>query len=137
VSHRCGALRRVAGVEAPAPRLPCSVAPRPVGGSVAFAHRKIKAGLTGGACCAVSFLVASPVRVRRVPLPGRVIVVAVRWYLRYGLPYRDVEELLNERGIEVDQVTVYRRVQRFTPLPADAARFARHTPGDRWFVDET
>jgi transposase InsO family protein len=93
--------------------------------------------LTGGACCAVSFLVASPVRVRRVPLPGRVIVVAVRWYLRYGLPYRDVEELLNERGIEVDQVTVYRRVQRFTPLPADAARFARHTPGDRWFVDET
>jgi transposase InsO family protein len=66
-----------------------------------------------------------------------VIVVAVRWYLRYGLSYRDVEELLAERGIEVDHVTVYRWVQRFTPLLADAARFARHAPGDRWFVDET
>jgi transposase-like protein len=64
-------------------------------------------------------------------------MVAVRWYLRYGLSYRDVEELLAERGIEVDHVTVYRWVQRFTPLLADAARFARHAPGDRWFVDET
>jgi hypothetical protein len=63
-------------------------------------------------------------------------VVAVRWYLRYGLSYRDVEELLVERGVEVDHVTVYRWVQRFTPLLADAARFARHSPGDRWFVDE-
>jgi hypothetical protein len=41
-------------------------------------------------------------------------VLAVRWYLRYG-----------------------RWVRTFTPLPADAARFARHSPGDRWFVDET
>jgi transposase-like protein len=66
-----------------------------------------------------------------------VIVVAVRWYLRYGLSYRNVEELLAERGIQVDHVTVYRWVQRFTPLLADAARFARRAPGDRWFVDET
>src|SRR4029450_4734694 len=50
---------------------------------------------------------------------------------------RDSEELLAERGIEVDHVTVYRWVQRFTPLLADAARFSRHTPGDRWFVEET
>ena len=64
-------------------------------------------------------------------------MVAVRWYLRYGLSYRDVEELLTERGVEVDHVTVYRWVQRFTPLLADAARFTRHAPGDRWFVDET
>jgi transposase-like protein len=40
-------------------------------------------------------------------------------------------------GIEVDHVTVYRWVQRFTPLLAEAARFARHAPSDRWFVDET
>jgi transposase-like protein len=66
-----------------------------------------------------------------------VITVAVRWYLRYGLSYRDVEELLAERGIEVDHVTVYRWVQRFTPLFADAARPLRHATGDRWFVDET
>ena len=61
-------------------------------------------------------------------------MVAVRWYLRYGLSYRDVEELLAERGIEVDHVTIYRWVQRFTPLLADVARFARHSPGDRWYV---
>ena len=61
----------------------------------------------------------------------------MRWYLRYGLSYRDVEELLVERGVEVDHVTVYRWVQRFTPLLTDAARLCRHSPGDRWFVDET
>jgi transposase-like protein len=53
--------------------------------------------------------------------PPEVIVVAVRWYLRFNLSYRDVEELLVERGVEVDHVTVYRWVQRFTPLLADAA----------------
>jgi transposase-like protein len=43
-------------------------------------------------------------------------MIAVRWYLRYGLSYRDMEELLAERDIVVDHVTVYRWVQRFTPL---------------------
>lgn len=69
--------------------------------------------------------------------PPEVILLAVRWYLRYGLSYRDVEELLAERGIEVDHVTIYRWVQRFTPLLIDAARPCRHSVGDRWFVDET
>ena len=69
--------------------------------------------------------------------PPEVISVAVRWYLRYGLSYRDVEELLAERGVTVDHVTVYRWVQRFTPEFIEAARPCRHAPGDRWFVDET
>jgi transposase-like protein len=69
--------------------------------------------------------------------PPDVIVLAVRWYLRYGLSYRDVEELLVERGVEVDHVTVYRWVLRFTPLLAEAARPCRHAVGDRWQVDET
>jgi transposase-like protein len=69
--------------------------------------------------------------------PVDVIVLAVRWYLRFGLSYRDVEELLSERGVEVNHVTVYRWVQRFTPLLADAARPCRHRVGDRWSVDET
>jgi len=69
--------------------------------------------------------------------PPEVITLAVRWYLRYGLSYRDVEELLAERGIAVDHVSVYRWVQRFTPLFTDAARPLRHAAGDRWFVDET
>src|SRR4051794_39448992 len=69
--------------------------------------------------------------------PREVISVAVRWYLRYGLSYRDVEELLAERGVVVDHVTIYRWVQRFTPEFVEAARTRHHVPGDRWFVDET
>lgn len=53
--------------------------------------------------------------------PPEIIVLAGSWYLRLGLSYRDAEELLAERGIEVDHVTVYRWVQRFTPLLIDAA----------------
>ncbi len=76
--------------------------------------------------------------VRRVPVSaggdhlGGALVSAC-----FGLSYRDVEELLAERGITVDHVTVYRWVQRFTPLLIDAASPRRHAPGDRWFVDET
>ena len=69
--------------------------------------------------------------------PPEIIVLAVRWYLRYGLSYRDLEELLAERGIEVDHVTLFRWVQRFTPLLVEAARPCRHAVSDRWFVDET
>src|SRR6266540_2485050 len=52
--------------------------------------------------------------------------MAVRGYLRFGLSFRDVEQLLAERGIEVDHVTIYRWVQRFTPEFAEAARARQH-----------
>ena len=64
-------------------------------------------------------------------------MLVVRWYLRFGLSHRDVEELLAERGIQVDHVSIYRWVQRFTPLLADAARPCRHVVGARWWIDET
>jgi len=69
--------------------------------------------------------------------PPDVTVLAVRWYLRFGLSYRDVEELLAERGVEVDHVTVYRwcsgsrRCRLRLPAPC------RPAVGDRWFMDET
>jgi transposase-like protein len=69
--------------------------------------------------------------------PPQVITLAVRWYIRSGLSYRDVEELLAERGIEVDHVTIYRWVQRFALEFVEAARARRHVVGDRWHVDET
>jgi transposase-like protein len=71
----------------------------------------------------------------RFPPDG--IVLAVRWYLRLGLSYRDLEERLTERGVEVNHVTVYRWVVRLAPLLAEAARPCRHAVGDRWQVDET
>src|SRR5438874_11730272 len=77
------------------------------------------------------------VGVHRVRFPPEIIMLAVRWYLRFGLSYRDLEELLAERGIDVDHVTLYRWVQRFTALLIDAARPCRHAVGGRWFVDET
>ena len=69
--------------------------------------------------------------------PPDIILLAIRWYLRFGLSYRDVEELLAERGVTVDHVTIFRWVQRFTPELIDAARPCRHAVGGRWFVDET
>jgi transposase, IS6 family len=69
--------------------------------------------------------------------PPEVIVLAVRWSLRFSLSYRAVEEPLAERGVEVDHVSVYRWVVRFTPLLAAAARPCRHQVGDRWGVDQT
>jgi transposase, IS6 family len=92
-------------------------------------------GMSSRRCRPVSVVPSSAFKGFR--FPPEIIVLAVRWYLRYGLSYRDLEELLAERGIEVDHVTVFRWVQCFTPLLADAARPCRHAAGDRWYVDET
>ena len=69
--------------------------------------------------------------------PDDIIALAVRWYLRFRLPYADIVELLAERGAQVDASTVFDWVQRFTPLYKDAARPHRHRVGTRWAVDET
>ena len=60
-----------------------------------------------------------PIGVRRFRFPAEVMLASVRWCLRYILLYRDVEELLAKRGVEVDHVRVYRWVQRFTQLLAE------------------
>ena len=72
----------------------------------------------------------SPIRAA-APFPREVIAIAVRWYLRYGLSYCDFQDLLAERGVTVDHVTVYRWVQTFTGEFIDAACPLRHVPGDR------
>jgi transposase-like protein len=65
------------------------------------------------------------------------IAIAVRWYVRYRLSYAEVSEWLAERGILVDQSTIYRWVQRFLPLFGEAARRFREPVGLDWRVDET
>src|SRR4249919_1799019 len=45
-----------------------------------------------------------------------IIVLCVRWYLRYSLSYRDLQEMMAERGLSVDQVTIWRWVQRYAPV---------------------
>jgi transposase-like protein len=68
--------------------------------------------------------------------PPDVIVLAVRWYLRFGLSFRDVEELLAERGIQVDHVTVAGGAAVHAAARR-GARPCRHGVDDRWQVDET
>ena len=75
--------------------------------------------------------------VQRVSLPGRVIALAVRWYLRYRLSYCEVAEWLAERGVAVDPSTIFDWVQPFTPRFVEAARKHRQRVGGRWRVDET
>jgi len=67
----------------------------------------------------------------RLRFPDDVIALAVRWYLRFRLPYADLVELLVERGVHVDASTIFDWVQRFTPLYKEAARPHRHRVGTR------
>jgi transposase-like protein len=71
-----------------------------------------------------------------VPAGGDLCCGPLVFALRPVLPRR-LEELLAERGVTVDHVTIYRWVQRFTPEFIEAARPCRHAPGSRWFADET
>src|SRR6202035_4879614 len=66
-----------------------------------------------------------------------VILLAVGWYLRFSLSYRDVEELLAERGLRADHVTVWRWVQRYAPEIQRRLRPRLRPTNDSWRVDET
>ena len=66
-----------------------------------------------------------------------VILLAIGWYLRFSLSYRDVEELLQERGIAVDHVTLWRWVQRYAPELEKRLRKRLKATNDSWRVDET
>ena len=66
-----------------------------------------------------------------------VILMAVGWYLRFSLSYRDVEELLAERGLQADHVTVWRWVQRYAPEVNRRLRSRFKPTNDSWRVDET
>ncbi len=76
----------------------------------------IKAGLTYE-IRSLSWLVAAGVAFAGFRFPPEVILVAVRWYLRFNLSYRGVEELLVERGVEVDHVTVFRTTVHLGHFP--------------------
>jgi hypothetical protein len=66
-----------------------------------------------------------------------VILLAVGWYLRFSLSYRDVEELLAERGLLVNHVTIWRWVQRYAPEMERRLRSRLKPTSDSWRVDET
>ncbi len=61
----------------------------------------------------------------------------VRWYLSYKVSYRDLEEMAEERGLEVDHTTIYRWVIKFTPRLEKAVRRLKRPLGKSWRLDET
>jgi DDE superfamily endonuclease len=73
---------------------------------------------------------------RRHRFPAEIIQHAIWLYLRFTLSYRDVEELLAERGLDVSYETVRRWVLKFGPLIARKLRQGRPRPTARWHLDE-
>jgi putative transposase len=67
-----------------------------------------------------------------------IILLCVRWYLAYPLSYRNLEEMMEERGVQVDHSNIYRWVQKFTPHLEVAFRNGKKRPvGSGWRMDET
>jgi transposase, IS6 family len=66
-----------------------------------------------------------------------IILLCVRWYLRYSLTYRDLEEIMAERNLSVDHVTIWRWVQRYAPVLNQRMRREMRHPNRSWRVDET
>ena len=65
------------------------------------------------------------------------IVLCVRWYLRFGLSFRDLEEMMVERNLNVDHVAIWRWVQRYAPELNRRCRRELRPTNRSWRVDET
>ena len=69
---------------------------------------------------------------------GELILGCVRWYCKYGISYRELEEMMLERGFEVDHTMLYRWVQHYAPEMEKRLRWHyKPTMGYSWRVDET
>lgn len=68
---------------------------------------------------------------------GEIILLCVRWYLRYALSYRDLEEVMRERGVTVDHTSIYRSVQCYAPELEKRCRPHLKPTNDSYRVDET
>ncbi len=68
---------------------------------------------------------------------AEIILLCLRWYLRYSLSYRDLEEMMVERGLCVDHTTIYRWVQHYAPILEKKCRAKLRSTSDSWRVDET
>src|SRR5213078_3146171 len=68
---------------------------------------------------------------------AEIILLCVRWYLRYPLSYRNLEEMMRERGLHIDHTTIYRWVQCYAPELEKCCRSHLKATPDSWRVDET
>ena len=72
-----------------------------------------------------------------VHYPKSVILYAVFFYVRYGVSYRDLEEIMAERGVDVDHATLNRWVVKFSPSIAASAQSKNRSTAESWRMDET
>ena len=74
---------------------------------------------------------------KRRRFPVEIILLCVRWYCKYGISYRDLAEMMQERGVEVDPSTIFRWVQRYAPEIEKRVRRYQGSRSGSWRVDET
>jgi IS6 family transposase len=74
---------------------------------------------------------------KRRRFPVEIILLCVRWYCKYGISYRDLAEMMSERGISVSPSTIFRWVQRYAPEIEKRVRPYRGPRSGSWRVDET
>ena len=74
---------------------------------------------------------------KRRRFPVEIILLCVRWYCKYGISYRDLAEMMSERGISVDPSTIFRWVQRYAPEIEKRIRPYQGPRSGSWRVDET
>jgi hypothetical protein len=65
---------------------------------------------------------------KRRRFPVEIILVCVRWYCKYRITYRDLAEMMQERGVEVDSSTIFRWVQRYEPELEKRIRWYQRLP---------
>jgi putative transposase len=75
--------------------------------------------------------------IKGMRFPIDVILVCIRWYSAYPLSYRHLEEMMQERGVEVDHSSINRWAIRFLPLLEKAFRNHKRPVGSSWRMDET
>lgn len=78
-----------------------------------------------------------PLIFKRRRFPVEIILVCVRWYCKYGITYRDLAEMMQERGVQVDASTIFRWVQRYAPEIEKRVRWYQGYRSGSWRVDET
>ena len=69
--------------------------------------------------------------------PKHVILFAVFFYVRYGVSYRDFEDIMQERGVNVDHATLNRWVAKYSPVIIQLAKKKRNPTSPSWRMDET
>ncbi|WP_281175058.1 IS6 family transposase [Legionella massiliensis] len=73
----------------------------------------------------------------RVLVHSEVVMQCVRWYCKYGISYRDLEEMMLERGLKIDHTTMYRWVLHYAPELKKRREWYKRSYSQRWHLDQT